>query len=74
MNFPLEIMNHILSFRPVHPVSLLIKNAYQDYVQEKEYRYMCYVLCHEYVHIRMSFEQWALARWETTYFTNYLTN
>lgn len=38
MNFTTEIINHILSFRPTHPVAKLIQDKYKEYYN---YRVPC---------------------------------
>ena len=56
---PLEIINMILSYRPVHPVARLIKVKLEEYFEEEEdylygqYRYPLYK------HTRLSFIKWA---------------
>ena len=33
----MDLINHILSFRPSHPVAVLIKNDYDYYSESKDY-------------------------------------
>ena len=35
MNMPLELINHILSFRPIHPTAKLIKQVYDKYMEHE---------------------------------------
>ena len=63
MNLPIELINHILTYRPVHPLSRIIQEKCKEYLEEKEYRYSGYTLYHDHVHKRMSFNVWALVRW-----------
>ena len=37
MNFSPEILNHILSFRPTHPIALLLKYDIQDWGHKRMY-------------------------------------
>ena len=72
MNFPLELMNHILSYRPCHPVAVLMKQKLKTYYEKdmdyyeqfnQQFIYSAF-LGHEvtsfriFVHKIKSFQEW----------------
>ena len=60
MNLPIEIINHILSYRPCHPVALMIKNKIAEYYEEDLDYYRQYNDIRQlYIHEFKSFKEWA---------------
>ena len=72
MNLPIELMNHILSYRPCHPVAVLMKQKLKTYYEKdmdyyeqfnQQFMYSAF-LGHEvtsfriFVHKIKSFQEW----------------
>jgi len=72
MNLPIELMNHILSYRPCHPIAVLMKQKIKIYYEkdidyyeqfDKQFIYKTF-LVHEvksfriFVHKVKSFQEW----------------
>jgi len=57
MNLPVELINHILSYRPCHPVAQLIKTKIEEYYEEEFGQYSG--IRQLYIHEFTSFQEWA---------------
>ena len=61
---PLELVHHIMSFRPTHPIAQLIRATHQEYLDTTEQRRSHFGLYNAHLHDRMSFPKYLLARWD----------
>lgn len=60
MKIPIEIINHILLYRPCHPVAILIKERIKDYYGECLHCFGQYNggVSQLFIHEFISFKEW----------------
>jgi hypothetical protein len=62
MILPLELINRILIYRPIHPIAVLIQEKYKEYYTEEEFTYRWDLYDFTiYTHDNMSFSEWILS-------------
>lgn len=64
MKLPIEIVDHILSFRPTHPTAHLIRATHQEYLDTVEQRQAHWGLHNAHLHDSMTFAKYLLSNIE----------